>query len=235
MKNAFDGGKADFTGIHRFAKPDDWLYVSQVFHKAFVAVDEKGAEAAAATAVPMARAGSAPPTDQPVPFVADHPFLFVLHDRAEILFIGRVVAPHSSKLYSLRFVCLVRKHHPRVGKRLSLARFLELEHVLVAPGGTPRDVIDDLLRARELERRVALTLAHFFSAAMVVSVSDLVMSATSVLADVAARILPVRVVPHPLGAPAVAIGMKWDRSRAEDPALGWLRATLTEVARREVR
>ncbi|MCC6523404.1 MAG: serpin family protein [Polyangiaceae bacterium] len=93
MKSAFDGGEADFTGIHRFAKPEDRLYVSQVFHKAFVDVGEKGAEAAAATAVSMARAGSAPPTDQPVPFVADHPFLFLLHDRAEILFIGRVVAP----------------------------------------------------------------------------------------------------------------------------------------------
>jgi DNA-binding transcriptional LysR family regulator len=137
---------------------------------------------------------------------------------------------YQAKLASLHFVCLVRRAHPRVGKRISMARFLELEHVLVAPTGTPRGLVDDLLAARGRERRVALTLGHFFSAAIVVSRTDLVMSATSVLARVAERILPVRSVRHPIDA-AVTISQSWHPNQHDDPAHRWFRALLADVAR----
>ncbi len=59
--------------------------------------DEKGTEAAAATAVPMMRIGSAMPS-RLVPFVADHPFLFVIRDDASglVLFMGRVSDPSAT-------------------------------------------------------------------------------------------------------------------------------------------
>ena len=95
MKDAFDRERADFTGIANPPHPDDRLVVSQVFHKAFVKVDEKGTEAAAATAVVMVRAGSAAPVSRPKEFVADHPFLFLIRDLRSglILFLGRVSDP----------------------------------------------------------------------------------------------------------------------------------------------
>ena len=51
MKTAFDQpkGSANFDKIAP-RTPDDYLYISQIFHKTFIAVDEKGTEAAAATA-----------------------------------------------------------------------------------------------------------------------------------------------------------------------------------------
>jgi serpin B len=84
---------ADFSGITR-SQP---LFIGPVLHKAFVAVDEKGTEAAAATVV-MMRAGSAPRPDEPTPFVVDHPFLFVIRHvpTGTILFAGRVVDPTTS-------------------------------------------------------------------------------------------------------------------------------------------
>ncbi len=88
---AWDAGKADFTAI---APASEQLVISEAYHKAFIAVDEAGTEAAAATAVSM-KAGSAAPTDEPVPFVADHPFLFLVRDTktGAILFMGRLVDP----------------------------------------------------------------------------------------------------------------------------------------------
>ena len=82
MHDAFDRRKADFTGIANPPDPADRLVISRVFHKAFVKVDEKGTEAAAATAVSMMRAGSAMVREEPVVFRADHPFLFVIRDNA---------------------------------------------------------------------------------------------------------------------------------------------------------
>jgi len=88
---AWDASKADFTAI---APASDQLVISEAYHKAFIAVDEAGTEAAAATAVSM-KVGSAAPTDEPVPFVADHPFLFLVRDTktGAILFMGRLVDP----------------------------------------------------------------------------------------------------------------------------------------------
>ncbi len=95
MPLAFDRDKADFTAMANPPTPADRLYISKVFHKAFVKVDEKGTEAAAATAVVMARAGAAPPSNPPAEFKADHPFLFFIrHVRSgTILFMGRVSDP----------------------------------------------------------------------------------------------------------------------------------------------
>ncbi|HWO25107.1 MAG TPA: serpin family protein [Kofleriaceae bacterium] len=95
MTRAFDRERADFTGIANPPKPADRLYIGKVFHKAFVKVDEKGTEAAAATAVVMPKAGAAP---RPVPELkADHPFLFFIVDKASglVLFMGRVAEPKA--------------------------------------------------------------------------------------------------------------------------------------------
>jgi serpin B len=96
MKTAFDRKKADFTAIANPPSPDDRLAIGKVFHKAFVKVDEKGTEAAAATAVLMPGPGSAPV--QAIDFKADHPFLFFIRDTKSglVLFMGRVADPSKT-------------------------------------------------------------------------------------------------------------------------------------------
>jgi serpin B len=87
---AFQPGQADFSGMD--GKRD--LFLSNVVHKAYVAVDEKGTEAAAATG------GIMMPTAVPLPaavFRADHPFVFIIRDvySGAIVFMGRVMDPQS--------------------------------------------------------------------------------------------------------------------------------------------
>jgi serpin B len=88
MTDAFDPNLADFSGM----TGNRDLFVSDVIHKAFVAVDEKGTEAAAATAVIMELA-MAPMFENVL--IIDRPFIFVIRDTlsGQILFIGRVVNP----------------------------------------------------------------------------------------------------------------------------------------------
>ncbi len=90
MNDAFTG-KADFTGLH--TSPEK-LFISHVLHKAFVEVNEEGTEAAAATAVVVAKA-SAPVDDRPKVFKADRPFLFVIRHTPTntVLFVGRFEKP----------------------------------------------------------------------------------------------------------------------------------------------
>ena len=98
MKTAFDQprGKADFDRMAP-RKPNDYLALSEVFHKAFLALDEQGTEAAAATAVAMKAvfAMMDNPRSEPIEVRVDHPFLFAIQHRASgaCLFLGRVVDP----------------------------------------------------------------------------------------------------------------------------------------------
>lgn len=90
MTRAFDGNQADFSGMNGRKN----LFISAVVHKAFVAVDEEGTEAAAATAVVM-NLTAAPMPERIPEFRADHPFVFLIRDRASgaILFMGRMMEP----------------------------------------------------------------------------------------------------------------------------------------------
>jgi serpin B len=85
MLNAFGG--ADFSGMFGGRGPS----ISAVVHKAFVEVNEKGTEAAAASGVSM-------PSSLPPSFRADHPFLFLIRDRStgSVLFLGRIMNPKQS-------------------------------------------------------------------------------------------------------------------------------------------
>ncbi len=84
----FDSSTCDLTGIN----PDADLYVSGAFHKTFVNVDEKGVEAAAATAIVVGDT-SVPPT-----VVVDEPFYFFVRDRSTgaPLFAGFIADPSAS-------------------------------------------------------------------------------------------------------------------------------------------
>jgi len=88
MKKAFDPNSADFSGM----TTDEQLFISAVVHKTFVKVDEKGTEAAAATAVIMAKLRA---PMEPKQFRADHPFLFIIRDNRSgiVLFAGRLMEP----------------------------------------------------------------------------------------------------------------------------------------------
>ncbi len=87
---ARDGTGADFSGMD--GQRDLWI--SSVAHKAFIAVDERGTEAAAATAVTM-RATAVFSPGPPAVFRADRPFVFLIQDDASgaVLFLGKITNP----------------------------------------------------------------------------------------------------------------------------------------------
>lgn len=90
MADAF-AAKADFSGMDGTRQ----LHIDKVLHKAFVNMDEKGTEAAAATGVVMIMLGASP---FPVPtFRADHPFILLIQENqtGSILFMGRVTNPNA--------------------------------------------------------------------------------------------------------------------------------------------
>lgn len=90
MPDAFNPDIADFSGMTGGRD----LFISKVLHQSFVAVDEKGTEAAAATSIIMAPTSAMEPG---VILTVDRPFIFVIRDLStrQILFIGHVLDPKA--------------------------------------------------------------------------------------------------------------------------------------------
>jgi serpin B len=94
MSAPFDASIAEFPKLVSETYPV--VSISAVIHQATVAIDEKGTEASAATAIVLV-GSSAGPVEPPPPIVVtvDRPFLFAIRDNptGAVLFVGQVVAP----------------------------------------------------------------------------------------------------------------------------------------------
>ena len=84
---------ADFSGMDGTKN----LSINSIIHKAYVDVDEKGTKAAAATAISVGEYSAEGEYREPILFIADHPFLFIIQDEesGNILFMGRVMNPNA--------------------------------------------------------------------------------------------------------------------------------------------
>lgn len=90
MTDAFNDAKANLSGISDAAK----LVISEVMHKSYIKVDERGTEAAAVTGITVGVTSVGPDTS----FRVDHPFVFAIRekDTKAILFIGKVMNPKQN-------------------------------------------------------------------------------------------------------------------------------------------
>ncbi|KAH8245150.1 hypothetical protein KR032_005550, partial [Drosophila birchii] len=85
IQDAFGSG-ANFDGLVLGSS----TYIEQVFHKAFVEVNEGGAEAAAVTQIRMMQQSQIP---RVMDFICDHPFAYIIRDGETVLFQGHVIKP----------------------------------------------------------------------------------------------------------------------------------------------
>lgn len=139
----------------------------------------------------------------------------------------------SRRLFTDGFVTVARPDHPRLaGRELDLDRFLAEGHLLVAPRGTPRGTVDELLAARGLSRRVVRTVPHFLSALWQVGDGDLLLTVSRRLVAMAAARLPLAAWPTPLSVEDYVLSALWHPRTDRSPADSWLRGVLSRAAAR---
>jgi DNA-binding transcriptional LysR family regulator len=130
------------------------------------------------------------------------------------------------------FLCMLRQGHPALGRkpRLTLKRYLELDHLVVAPGGTSGSVVDTELEKRGLSRRVALTVSTFLVAPFVISQSDLISTAPARLLRGVQPHFPIVLLNPPLPLAPFDFCLIWHARRDQDPAHRWLREAFARAA-----
>lgn len=136
-----------------------------------------------------------------------------------------------SRLVNEGFEVVVRAGHPVARRRWTLARYLELRHLVIAPRGRPGSTVDDVLASRGQVRRVAMRVASFVAAPFVVAATDLCLTAPSGLISTLAPQLGLVVRATPLEIPGVDTFLYWHARTDKDPAHRWLRQVINRAVR----
>jgi DNA-binding transcriptional LysR family regulator len=137
---------------------------------------------------------------------------------------------YERTLFTESFTCVMRADHPLAADRLTLARYCDARHVLVAPRGTPGSVVDSALASTGQSRHIAVAVPHFLIVPHVIAASDLIATLASRIVASFAPTHGLVQKPPPLDIPGFAIALAWHERTHVDPGLKWLRDQLSEIA-----
>jgi DNA-binding transcriptional LysR family regulator len=130
---------------------------------------------------------------------------------------------YQQRMFSQRYVVMMREQHPLAAKPLTAQGFRHARHALVEAEGTGHGVVQTALQREGLEDAVALTLPHFLAVPMVIESSDLIVTVPEKLGQAFARVLKVQLAEHPLSIAPFQVNQYWHRRYHKDPANKWLR------------
>jgi DNA-binding transcriptional LysR family regulator len=136
---------------------------------------------------------------------------------------------HIQKLFSEGFLCAVRRGHPALSRGpLTLPQYAALPHLLVAPRRSSPGAVDTLLEKHGLSRHVAMYVAHFLVAPLVVAKSDLVVTLPTRAARLLAPQHDLVLLDPPLPLAEFTVSALWHERTHDSPAHRWLRAQVSE-------
>lgn len=137
---------------------------------------------------------------------------------------------HRRRLYDEELVTLMRADHPACAKKLTLARFLALEHIVVSVTGIGPAPVDAALARLGRTRRVKLRVPNFFAAVEIAARSDLIMTLPASLARVAANMRRLVSLPPPLDLGSFTMSLAWHARQQDAPRHIWLRRAIVAAA-----
>lgn len=134
------------------------------------------------------------------------------------------------RLYDEELVTIMRVHHPALAEKLTLDRFLALEHIVVSVTGVGPAPVDEVLARMGWTRRIKLRVPNFFAAIEIAARSDLVMTLPSSLARIAADIRRFVSLPPPLDLGRFTMSLAWHARQQDAPRHIWLRRAIVAAA-----
>lgn len=127
------------------------------------------------------------------------------------------------RLFTQRYVCLMRQGHPLDKRRIGLREFSAAEHLAVVSAGTGHGVVEDELARQGIERRVRLTVPHFVALGHILAGTDMIATVPERLAQRMAGPFGLRWLAHPAPLPEIGIHLLWHARLHREPANQWLR------------
>jgi DNA-binding transcriptional LysR family regulator len=141
----------------------------------------------------------------------------------------------GESVFEERACLVVRRDHPRVRGKITPKLFNELRHidVEVALGkkGVGHRGAEEHWKSVGLERKVAITVPYFTTAAMMASRTDCIAGLPSRAAEVLCRVLPIKIAPTTFSLPSMGISITWHERTEADPGARYFRRLVVDAVR----
>jgi DNA-binding transcriptional LysR family regulator len=135
----------------------------------------------------------------------------------------------QQRLFKEKFVCAIRKDHPRIDKTLSVKQFEAEGHLAIATCGTGHGVVEKAIEAKRIRRRVGLTVPSFLGIVSIIASSDYIVIVPEQLGKHFATTGTIKVLDVPFEIPCYQIMQHWHERYSQDPASRWLRNQMAEL------
>jgi DNA-binding transcriptional LysR family regulator len=132
-------------------------------------------------------------------------------------------------LFSDRFVCAVRANHSRIEHTLTLDQFESEPHVVLTMPGSGIEVVEKVLEANRLRRKVRLRLPGCFGISSMITGADCLAIVPEQLGRLIASAGRIKLVPLPFALPPYYVMQHWHERYTNDPASKWLRSVIAEL------
>jgi DNA-binding transcriptional LysR family regulator len=136
---------------------------------------------------------------------------------------------YQQVLFDQSFVCLVAASHPRVRDTLSRDMLRQESHIRVLSSGTGHAIVDKVLVAEGIERKIALKLPSFLGVARIVAQTELLAIVPERYASEVAESVAVRLLPVPVALPGFQVKQHWHERYHADVSNRWLRQTVADL------
>ncbi len=136
---------------------------------------------------------------------------------------------YQQQLFATEYVCIVRRDHPTIADRITRQQFLASTHAVAEAAGTGHYVVEQQLERLGVRRRIGLRVPHFLALPTIVASSDMVATVPEPLASAFLEAVQIKILPHPIRFPELAIKQFWHERYHDDPANRWLRQSCSSL------
>ncbi|WP_321931120.1 LysR family transcriptional regulator [Paraburkholderia guartelaensis] len=136
----------------------------------------------------------------------------------------------QQRLFTHRFICMMRSGHPLAGKAMTIEQFLAMGHAVVRAEGRSQEVLEQYLEKRRMRRRAVLETPHFMSLPFILTRSDLIATVPHAIGFAyVSEHASITLVEPPLQLPRFDLKQHWHRKYHNAPRGEWLRSIVAEL------
>jgi DNA-binding transcriptional LysR family regulator len=132
----------------------------------------------------------------------------------------------QQKLFQGRFMCAMRRDHPRVRHELSRMQFENEMHLSVMTPGIGYEMLEKTLEAQGIRRKVGIQVPSYLGVSGVIAVTDYLGIITERLGRILAEGKNMKLLPLPFEVPRFTVSQTWHERYSLDPASQWLRGVI---------
>jgi DNA-binding transcriptional LysR family regulator len=136
----------------------------------------------------------------------------------------------QQRLFSHRFICMMRRDHPLASGGLTLARYIECGHAVVRAEGRSQEILEHFLDKKRIHRRAVLETPHFMSLPFILSRTDLIATVPHAIGYAyVAEHASITLAEPPMPLPLFDLKQHWHRKVNNDPRTTWLRSVVASL------